>query len=138
MWPGKSGIAEERGAAGKDLLIGGLHVAAAERPNVLLLCVDDGDSLASASLFLHDRRCAYHVTGGNDPDYRGTFSGTLLFMENVRRAIERGAQAVDVVGMNSPARGSFKSSCNAAVVPYFVATWASGETATIQTDGTEH
>ncbi len=89
----------------------------------LLACQDPEGNLASIALFMEDHRWGYHVTGGNDPAYRNEFSGTFLLLDYVRRAMESGLEAVDVVGMNSPARGSFKSSFNAALVPYHVAQW---------------
>jgi len=89
----------------------------------LLACRDLAGNIASIALFMADQRWGYHVTGGNDPDYRNEFSGTLLLLDYLRRAMEAGLEAVDVVGMNSPARSSFKSSFNAELVPYHLAEW---------------
>ncbi len=89
----------------------------------LLLCRDATGAVASATLFLRDAKCGYYLFGANDPAYRGVYGGTFLFLENVKRCIERGLQLVDVVGINSPNRGDFKTSFNAAPVPYFVVTW---------------
>ncbi|HXQ21899.1 MAG TPA: GNAT family N-acetyltransferase [Candidatus Acidoferrales bacterium] len=89
----------------------------------LLLCREASGAPASATLFLYDERCAYYLFGANDPAHRGLNSGTFLFLENVRRCFERGTPLVDVVGINSPNRGDFKTSFNAAPKPYFAATW---------------
>lgn len=94
----------------------------------LLTCRDktSGD-VASITLFMWDDKTSFYVSGGNNPAYNKYYSGTLLFIENVRRAQANGLQYVDVVGMNSPQRGNFKSSCNAFVVPYYIAKWSKGQ-----------
>jgi hypothetical protein len=89
----------------------------------LLICRTTHGEPASATLFLHDERCGYYLFGANDPAYHKLNSGTYLLLENIRRCQARGLKWVDVVGINSPQRGDFKTSCNAAPVPYFVATW---------------
>lgn len=88
-----------------------------------LICVAPDGAVASANLFLYDRRCAYYWAGANDPQYRQTGSGTYLMIETIRRWQQKGLQAIDVVGINSPNRGDFKTSLNALPVRYFTATW---------------
>ncbi|MGE0441747.1 MAG: GNAT family N-acetyltransferase [Gemmatimonadales bacterium] len=89
-----------------------------------LLVARDGDGTAAgAVLFLFDDRQGYYLVAANDPAYRTTGVSTWLFLSGVRRAAERRLGAVDVVGMNSPARGDFKTSFGAVPVPYYVATW---------------
>ncbi len=89
-----------------------------------VLVARDGDGrAASAVLTLFDRRSTYYLVAANDPDYRSAGTSTLLFVEMVRRALERGSETVDVVGMNSPSRGDFKASFGAMPVPYYVAHW---------------
>lgn len=89
----------------------------------LLLCRDAAGEAVSATLFLHDERSGYYLIGANHPAYRHTGSGTFLVLENIRRCQAGGLKWVDVCGMNSPNRGDFKASFNAAPVPYFVVTW---------------
>jgi GNAT superfamily N-acetyltransferase len=89
----------------------------------MLLCRDVAGAVASVTLFLHDDKCGYYLFGANDPAYRNLNCGTFLFLENVRRCRERGLRYVDVVGINSPNRGDFKTSFNAVPMPYFAATW---------------
>jgi hypothetical protein len=89
----------------------------------LLLCRNSTGEAASATLFLHDERCGYYLIGANHPDYRNSWSGTFLVLENIRRCQARGLKWVDVCGINSPNRGDFKTSLNAVPTPYFVATW---------------
>jgi hypothetical protein len=89
----------------------------------LLIAKDPTGAIASATLFLHDRQCGYYLVGANDPALRNTGAATYLMLENIRLYKENGLKVVDFVGINSPQRGYFKTSFNAAVVPYFVVTW---------------
>jgi len=90
----------------------------------LFMCKDPNGIATSATLFLHDDRCAYYWVAANDPECRNTGSSTYLMLENIRRYKEAGrVLALDFVGINSPNRGDFKTSFNAQPVPYFVATW---------------
>lgn len=89
----------------------------------LLLCRSASGEPASATLFLYDHRCGYYLIGANDPAFRNIAAGTFVLLESLRRCHARGLRRVDVCGMNSPNRGGFKASFNAAPVLYFVATW---------------
>lgn len=89
----------------------------------LLLCRSASGEPASATFLLYDHRCGYYLIGANDPAFRGIAAGTFVLVESLRRCHVRGLRWVDVCGMNSPNRGDFKASFNAAPVPYFVATW---------------
>jgi lipid II:glycine glycyltransferase (peptidoglycan interpeptide bridge formation enzyme) len=88
-----------------------------------LICRNPSGEVVSATLFLNDENCAYFLIGANHPAYRNTSGGTLLMVENIIAAKKRGLRWVDMVGINSPYRGDFKVSFNAATVPYFVVTW---------------
>jgi hypothetical protein len=89
----------------------------------LLVCRDGSGNAASATLFLYDAHCGYYLFGGNDPDYRKTGAGTYLVLENIKWCMENRLSRVDFVGINSPNRGDFKTSFNAAPRPYFIVTW---------------
>lgn len=89
----------------------------------LLVARDGGGAPAGAVLFLFDASTAYYLVGANDPAYRSGGVSTLLFLKGVERGIARGVSRVDVVGMNSPTRGDFKTSFGAVPVPYYVANW---------------
>ncbi len=89
----------------------------------LMLCREKSGECASATLFLHDDQCAYYMFGANNPDHLNLNGGTFLMLENIRFYIGRGLKWVDMVGVNSPNRGDFKTSFNPKVVPYFIATW---------------
>ncbi|MHB1327502.1 MAG: GNAT family N-acetyltransferase [Gemmatimonadales bacterium] len=89
----------------------------------LLVAFDTDGVAAGAVLFLFDTHSAYYLVAANDPDYRSAGVSTLLFLRGTERAMERGLSALDVVGLNSPSRGDFKTSFGAVPVPYYVATW---------------
>jgi hypothetical protein len=89
----------------------------------LWLCKGPAGEVAGANLFLFDQRHGYYMFGANDPEYRKSGSGTFLLAHCVRHCLERRLQAVDVVGINSPNRGDFKTSFNAAPRAYHVVTW---------------
>lgn len=89
----------------------------------LLVCFNSDKIAVSASLFLYDQKCGYYLFGANDPAYRKSGSGTLLIIENIKTCFERGCEIVDMVGINSPNRGDFKSSFNAKPIPYFLANY---------------
>jgi lipid II:glycine glycyltransferase (peptidoglycan interpeptide bridge formation enzyme) len=78
-----------------------------------------GEPPVGATLFLHDARKCYYLIGANDPDYRNTGASDLLFLEHMRRYAERGIRVLDVVGINSPQRGDYKTSFNAAPAAYY-------------------
>lgn len=92
----------------------------------ILVCAAPSGEIASAVLFLRDDRYAYAWVGGTDPKYRRTGAWTFVLVESMRRARAAGLRAVDFVGVNSPNRGDYKTSFNAAPVPYFVADWRRG------------
>src|SRR5262249_23973945 len=89
----------------------------------LLTCIAPEGAVASATLFLFDATTAYYWLAANDPAYRKAGCATCLMIENLRRCLAKGLQAVDMVGINSPNRGYFKTSFNALAVPYFLLTW---------------
>ena len=99
------------------------HAALENGFGTLLFCRDQHGTPMSASLFLFDNRSAYYLIGANDPKFRNSGSATYLMLEQIRRCIERDMQHVDFAGINSPNRGDYKCSLNAAPIPYLIATW---------------
>jgi len=77
----------------------------------------------SASLFVWDKTTSHYLFGASDPACRDTGAATLVMVENFARAMQRDIRHIDVVGINSPQRGNFKTSFNAVPVPYFDARW---------------
>jgi len=82
--------------------------------------------VASMSLFIHDKRCAYYLFGANDPSQRKSGASTKLMIENINEMAKRGIGKLDFVGVNSPNRGDFKLSFNPELTPYHEVTLESG------------
>jgi hypothetical protein len=89
----------------------------------LLVAEDGAGRAAAATLFLFDRTSGYYLVAANDPDFRATGVSTLMLVSGVERSLARGCRRVDVVGMNSPSRGDFKTSFGALPMPYHVVHW---------------
>lgn len=103
------------------------HSALTKGYGQLLVCKNAEGIAISAIVFLYDRRCGYYMFAANDPEYRKTGCGTYLMLENIRQCREKGLLKVDMVGINSPGRGDFKTSFNAVPVPYFIVNWEKPE-----------
>jgi len=91
-----------------------------------LACVAPTGEIASGTFFLRDDRSAYYWIGATDPEYRRTGAGTFALLESLRRSRAAGLASADFVGVNSPDRGDYKTSFNAAPVLYMVADWRRG------------
>lgn len=91
----------------------------------LLVSRDPTGRAVSANLFIHDKDCSYYFLGANDPQFRGSGAGTALLIEQIHRSMLAGKKNVDMVGVNSPNRGDYKTSFNAEIVMYF--TTATGQ-----------
>ncbi len=75
--------------------------------------------VGSMNVFLYDQRRAYSMFAGNAPDLRDSGSVTRLLVDNVLHAHHRGLAELDMLGVNSPARGDWKLSFNPELTPYF-------------------
>jgi hypothetical protein len=107
----------------KRLLRSITRSALAEGYGQLLICKNAEGIAISAIVFLYDSRCGYYMFAANDPEYRKTGCSTYLMLESIRQCKEKGLLKVDMVGINSPRRGDFKTSFNALPVPYFIVHW---------------
>ena len=81
----------------------------------LIMAFDEQGTPLSGGLFLNDDRCCYYAFGASDPDFRPIGAGTLVVLEAIQRAWKRGLSQFDFCGVNSPKRGDFKASFNAAL-----------------------
>lgn len=82
--------------------------------------------VASVIFFIYDTNTAYYVFGANNPEERKSGASTALMLFFIRDALERGFKWVDFFGVNSPNRGDYKISFNAALRPYFITTYRKG------------
>ena len=85
----------------------------------LVYCRDQ-DGMAHSVIFtLHDAKCMYYMFGATNPKYRSSGASTSLVLNSIKHAYACKHNNFDMVGMNSPQRGSFKTSFNAEPAPYF-------------------
>lgn len=87
----------------------------------LLLCKNKLGTTVAASFFIFDNNCSYYLIGASDPEYRNAGVGTLIILEQIKLSINSNTSFVDLVGINSPERGDFKTSFNAEVTQYIEA-----------------
>jgi hypothetical protein len=85
------------------------------------VCSTSEGQAVAATLFLFDARARYYLIGANHPEARSLNAGSFLLLDNIRAAFEGKVPCIDLVGVNSPNRGDFKTSFNAEPTPYFVA-----------------
>jgi len=78
---------------------------------------------ASAVVMASDPNCAYYLFGATDPAFRAAGANTALLLHAIQEAFLYGKKAFDMVGVNSPQRGDFKTSFNAEPTPFFVTTF---------------
>ena len=113
----------ERPEEASDLVRAIATCAVEEGFGEILLSRNTKGAVASAVLYLFDDRCGYYLFGANDPAFRKDACGSMLLTEAVMRCAKRGCTAFDVVGINSPSRGDYKTSFNATPTPYYVVRW---------------
>jgi len=89
----------------------------------LLVCKDKDDNPAAASFFIFDNKYVYYLYGANDPDYRKFGTGTAIVTDQILFFKEKGINLIDFCGINSPARGDFKTSFNAMPIPFYEVEW---------------
>jgi hypothetical protein len=94
-----------------------------EQAGFINVCRTPSGDAVSANLIIHDRRCAYYLVGANDPVGRASGAGSLLMLDCLQRCLAMGLDTFDLVGINSPGRGDFKTSFNATPRLYFEAGW---------------
>ncbi len=79
--------------------------------------------VASAYLCLFDHRCAYYLFAGNHPDTRKSGASTYLMFNALEKFRQEGKHSFDFIGLNSPLRGDFKTSFNAAPKAHYLVQW---------------
>lgn len=78
------------------------------------------DSIPAAGcVFINDSKTAYYAFGAQDPDYRSSGGATAVVSTAINDHAAAGYEAVDMVGINSPSRGSFKLGFGAQPQLYF-------------------
>jgi len=89
----------------------------------LLLITEYNGIPASASFFAYDHKRAYYLFGATDPEYRQLEAGTKNLVDSFSYLNETlNIKELDMVGVNSPPRGSFKLSFGGKIIPYYTIT----------------
>lgn len=74
----------------------------------------------SVSFFVYDHKRAYYLFGATDPKYRQLEPGTKNLFDSLSYLNEAlNIKELDMVGVNSPQRGSFKLSFGGKIIPYY-------------------
>lgn len=85
----------------------------------MFVAYDASGDPGSAAFFGMDYRRAYYIFGSSDPKQRHTDTGTAVLWDAFRFLSMDGIREVDLVGVNSPNRGSFKLSFGGNLLPYY-------------------
>jgi Acetyltransferase (GNAT) domain len=72
-----------------------------------------------------DPSCCYYLFGATDPAFRYTGANSALLLHAIQEMMQSNKKSFDMVGVNSPQRGDFKTSFNAEPVPFFELTFKS-------------
>lgn len=96
-----------------------------QRKSGEFITVRNDEGLAVAMNFiLHDERSSYYMFSAGHDDFRDQRNGLYCMLASIQSAFKRGSAYFDMVGVNSPGRGFFKTSFNARPVPYYVLDWS--------------
>jgi hypothetical protein len=89
----------------------------------LLVARNSAGHATSAIVTANDPSCAYYLFGATDPVFRADGANSALLLHAIKDALLSGKKFFDMVGVNSPKRGDFKTSFNAEPTPFFVLTF---------------
>jgi len=84
----------------------------------LVFCKDIDGAIHSAIVTLHDEHCTYYMFGATDPNFRSSGASTSLVLDSIKHSFASNIMHFDMVGINSPQRGDYKTSFNAEPTPY--------------------
>ena len=79
---------------------------------------NEGEVVAG-TVFLHDLNCAYYAFGATKTEFRNSGASTFLMLHCIENLYKKGFLKIDMVGVNSPNRGDYKTSFNAELEYYF-------------------
>ena len=77
-----------------------------------LTCSNPIGDVVSSVVILSDPYSDYYLFGATDPMYRSFGVNTLLLLEAIKDSFLAGKKCFDMIGINSPNRGDFKTSFN--------------------------
>jgi len=85
----------------------------------ILACINHLGDVVSSIVILSDPASDYYLFGATDPKYRSYGVNTLLLLDAIKASFLAGKKYFDMVGINSPNRGDFKTSFSAAPRQFF-------------------
>ena len=86
----------------------------------MFLAKDKNGEIMYVTVFCFDNKKAYYLFGAGNPDIDTRYRGTMAFWEAFRLlAKNHSISEVDLEGVNSPQRGSFKLSFGGDLKPYY-------------------
>ena len=91
----------------------------------ILIARSSTGKVVSAIVTASDPICSYYLFGATDPTYRSTGANSALLLHAIQGMFQSAKKSFDMVGVNSPQRGDFKTSFNAEPVPFFALTFKS-------------
>ncbi len=81
---------------------------------------DDKNNLLYAVMYVWDSKRSYYLFGARNRKVKNSWGGTLINWEVFKYlAINKSLSEVDLEGVNSPNRGSFKLSFGGQIISYF-------------------
>ena len=85
----------------------------------MLSAIDQKGYVCSSVVIISDSFSDYYLFGSTDPEFRSYGVNTFLLLESIKDSFNSGKSYFDMVGINSPYRGDFKTSFNAIPTPFF-------------------
>ncbi|UYO93973.1 GNAT family N-acetyltransferase [Pollutimonas sp. M17] len=86
----------------------------------ILVARNSAGQATSAVMTATDPNCAYYLFGATDPAFRSNGANSALLLRVIQDGFLSGKKVFDMIGINSPQRGDFKTSFNAAPTPFFI------------------
>lgn len=93
----------------------------------LLVARSSTGEVVSAIVTASDPSCSYYLFGATDPAFRTTGANSALLLHAIQEMFQSAKKSFDMVGVNSPQRGDFKTSFNAEPVPFFALTFKNSD-----------
>ena len=93
----------------------------------LHVCWLEDSKPINATVCIAHKQSSYYLFGATNPEYRELGGNTYLLLRQIEDCYAANVTSFDMIGVNSPARGDFKTSFNAIPVPYYITTLDNGQ-----------
>lgn len=85
----------------------------------MLSATDHNGVIYSSVVILTDGLSDYYLFGATNPELRSSGANTFLLLEAIKESFSNNIKYFDMVGINSPKRGDFKTSFNSHPLTFF-------------------